>query len=148
MVVCSISWKFWPNRWFFVLFHEKRHFFQLFPEQFIEMQRHGSFFEKLQSFGQIDGFSNKLPCFGVLMNFSAKGWKKCLISWKSTKSYIFGENLQLFEQTTMFWHFHELFSKKLQKEPHLVKKHEKSWIWQKLFNFFNKIPCFCILMTF
>ena len=47
-----------------------------------------------------------------------------------------------------FWHFHELFSKKLQKVPHLVKKHEKSSIWQKLSNFLNKLPCFCILMNF
>ena len=69
MVVCSKSWKVWPNRWFFVLFHEMRHFLQLFPEKFIEMQRYGTLFEKLQSFGEIDGFSNKLPCFGVSMNF-------------------------------------------------------------------------------
>ena len=92
--------------------------------------------------------SNKVPCFGVWMNFSAKGCKKRLISWKSTKNHRFGQNLHLLEQTTMFWHFHKLFSKKLQKVPHFVKKHEKSSIWPKLCNFSNKLPCFCISMNF
>ena len=40
-----------------MLFHEVRHFLQLFPEKLIEMQRHGSLFEKLHSFGKIDEFS-------------------------------------------------------------------------------------------
>ena len=58
--------------------------------------------------------------------------KKCLVSWKSTKNHRFGQNLQLFEQTTMFWHFDELFRKKMQKVARFVKKHEKSSIWPKL----------------
>ena len=45
MVVCSKNCKFLPNRWFFVFFHEMRHFLQLFPEKLIEMQRHGGFFK-------------------------------------------------------------------------------------------------------
>ena len=114
-----------------MLFHELRHFLQLFPEKLIEMQRHGSWFKKLQSFCQIDDFScfftnlatfcnllletsskhqkllvrwknhrfgqnyatfwNKLPCFGLSMNFSAKASKKLLNSWKSTKNHPFGQ---------------------------------------------------------
>ena len=35
-------------------------------------------------------------------NFSTRSCKKCLISWKTTKNHRFGQNLQLFEQTTMF----------------------------------------------
>ena len=66
------------------------------------------------------------------MNFWGKGCKNCLISWKSTRKYRFGQNFQLFE------HFHELFSKKLQKLPHSVVKHEKSSIWPKLCNFFEQ----------
>ena len=77
MVVCSKSWKFWPNRWFFVLFHEMRHFLQLFPEKYIEMQRHGSLFEKLQSFGQIDDFSCSFTKWGTFCNFFLKSWSKC-----------------------------------------------------------------------
>ena len=80
-------------------------------------------------------FSSKLPCFRVLVNFSAKRWKKWLISWKMTKNHRFGLNLQLFEETTMFRRFCQLFSKKLQKVAHFVKEHEKSSIWPKLATF-------------
>ena len=38
----------------------------------------------------------------------------------------------------MSLHFHELLSKKLQKVPHSVEKHEKSSIWPKLCNFFGQ----------
>ena len=104
--------------------------------------------EKSSIWPKLCNFSNKLPCLCISMNFSGKSCKKCVISWKSTKNHRFGQNLHLLEQTTMFWHFHELFSKKLQKVPHFVKKHEKSSIWPKLCNFSNKLPCFCISMNF
>ena len=52
-----------------------------------------------------------------------------------TKNHRFGLNLQLFEETTMFRHFCQLFSKKLQKVAHFVKEHEKSSIWPKLATF-------------
>ena len=68
MVVSSKSWKSWPNGWFFVLFHEMRHFLQLFPEKFIEMQSDGSLFEKLQSFGQMDYFSCFFRNWGTFCN--------------------------------------------------------------------------------
>ena len=48
MPVCLKSWVFWPNRWFFMLFHEMRHFLQLFPENLIKTQKHASLFEKCQ----------------------------------------------------------------------------------------------------
>ena len=76
MVVCSKSCKFWPNRWFFVLFHEMRHFLQVFPEKFIEMQRHGSLFKKLQSFGQIDDFSSFLTNWATFCNLWLKSSSK------------------------------------------------------------------------
>ena len=38
----------------------------------------------------------------------------------------------------MSWHFYELFSRKLQKVPHSVEKHDKSSIWPKLCNFFEQ----------
>ena len=40
-----------------------------------------------------------------------------------------------FEQSTTFISFDELFSKRLQKVPRFVKKHEKSSIWPKLATF-------------
>ena len=80
-------------------------------------------------------FSMKLPCLSVLVNFSAKRCKKWLISRKCTKNHRFCQNLQLFEKTTMSRCFGELFSKKLQKVAHFVKKHEKSSICLKLATF-------------
>ena len=82
------------------------------------------------------------------MNFSAKGSKKCLVSWKSTKNHRFGQNLQLFEQTTMFWHFDELFRKKIQKVARFVKKHEHSSIWPKLATSRRNYHVFAFRSTF
>ena len=81
------------------------------------------------------------------MHFSQKRCKKCLISWKNTKNHRFGQNLQFFEETTMSWHFHELFRKKLQKVPHFVKKHEKSSIWPKLATFRKNYHVFTFRWT-
>ena len=41
VVVCSKSWEFWPNRWFFAFFHEMRHFSQLFAEKFVKASKRG-----------------------------------------------------------------------------------------------------------
>ena len=76
------------------------------------------------------------------MNFSEKGSKKCFVWRKSTKNHRFGQNLQLFEKTTMFLRFDELYSKKLQKLSHFVEKQEKSRIWPKLCNFFEQTTMF------
>ena len=73
IVLCSKCCKFWPNRWFFVLFHEMRHFLQLFPKKLIKMQRHSSLFEKLQSFGQIDDVSCFLTNWATFCNLLLKG---------------------------------------------------------------------------
>ena len=104
--------------------------------------------EKSSIWPKLCNFSNKLPCLCISMNFSAKGCKKCLISWKSTRNHRSGQNFATFRTTTMSLHFDELFRKKLQKVPHLVKKHEKSSIWPTLYNFSNKLPCLCISMNF
>ena len=77
MVVCSKKCQFWPNRWFFVFFHEMRNFSQLFSETFIEMESHGSLFEKLQSFDQMDDFSCFFTNWGTFCNFILKSWSKC-----------------------------------------------------------------------
>ena len=74
--------------------------------------KHGSFLEKLLVFS-----------------------KKWLISRKGTKNHPFGQNLQLFEETTMFRRFGHLFSKKLQKVAYFEKMHEKSSILPKLATF-------------
>ena len=45
----------------------------------------------------------------------------------------------------MFWRLDERFSKKLQKPPHFMKKHENSSIWPKLCNFFEQSTMFWCL---
>ena len=89
-----------------------------------------------------------LACFCVLMNFSAKSCKKCLISWKTMRNQRFGQKFQLFEETGMFLRFDELFSKKLQKVPHFVKEHEKSSIWPKHSTFRTNWHVFLFWWTF
>ena len=104
--------------------------------------------EKSSIWPKLATLSSKLPCFCISMNFSGRSCKKCLISWKRTKTRRFGQNLQLFEETTLFWHLDDYCRKKLQKVVRFVKKHEKSSIWSKLCNFSNNLPCFCISMKF
>ena len=98
------------------------HFDEFSRKKLIKVLRFVKKHEKSSIWPTLCNFSSKLPCFGISMKFSAKSYKKCLISWKSTKNRRFGENSQLFQQTTMFWRFGELFSEKLQKEPRFLRK--------------------------
>ena len=91
------------------------HFDQLFRKKLQKVPHFVKKHQKSSIWPKLCIFSNKLPCLCISMNFSAKSCKKCLISWKNTKNHRFGQNLQFFEETTMSWHFHELFRKKLQK---------------------------------
>ena len=115
-------------------------------------------------------FSSKLPCFGIFTNFSAKSCKKCFISWESTRNHRFCKNYpsfwtnghdfalwwiidwaktcNFFEQSTMFMRFDELFSKRSQKVPRFVKKHEKSSIWPKLATFRTNYHVLAFRWTF
>ena len=108
------------------------HFYQLFRRKFQKVPHSVKKHENSSISPNLCHFSNKLPCLCISMNFSEKSCKKFVISWKNTKNHRFGQTLQLFEETTMSWHFHELFIKKLQKVPHFVKKHDKSSISPKL----------------
>ena len=60
-------------------------------------------------------FGTSHNVFFLLMNFREKSCKKCVVSWKSRKNHPFGQDLQLLEETTMFWHFDDYCRKKLQK---------------------------------
>ena len=141
---CLISWKSTRNHrsgQIFITFRTNYHVFACRWTFQGNVAKSALFREKAREIidlGKLCNFSNKLPCLCISINFSGKSCKKCLISWKSTKNHRFGQNFELFEQTTMSWHFHELFSKKLQKVPYSVQKHEKSSIWPKLCNFFEQ----------
>ena len=90
-------------------------------------------------------FSNKLPSSKLLVIFSAKS---ASFGEEARKIVDLAKNFQIFEQTTMFRCFDEVFSKKLQNLPHFVKKHEKSSIWPNACNFANKLSCFKLLVKF
>ena len=77
----------------------------------------------------------KTPKHGSLLEKLLVFSKKWLISRKRTKNHPFGQNLQLFEETTMFRRFGQLFSNKLQKVAYFEKMHEKSSILPKLATF-------------
>ena len=112
MVVCSKSCKFSPNRWFFVLFDEMRHFLQLFPEKFIEMQRHGSLLEKLQSFGEIDEFLFFFTNWAIFCNLLLKSSSKHQNMVVCSKNHRFGQNFATFRPKYHIFAFRWTFQEK------------------------------------
>ena len=96
---------------------------------------------KNHRFGQnFATFRTKYHMFAFRWSFQQKVAKSASFREKARKIIHLAKSLQLFEQTTMSWHFYELFSKKLQKVPHSVQKGEKSSIWPKLCNFLEETP--------
>ena len=118
----------WPKLHLFQQTITFRRFAQLFSEK---LQKVPHFIKKLEK-SSIRNLAWKLSRFAVLVNFSAKSCRKCLISPKRTKNRRFGKNLQLFEQTITFRRFGQVLSKKFQNVPHFAKNHEKSSIWPKI----------------
>ena len=82
------------------------------------------------------------------MNFSAKGCKKCLVSWKSTKNHRFGQNLQLFRTKYHVYAFRWTFQQKVAKSASFREKARKIVDLAKTRNFSNKLPCFDALVNF
>ena len=109
-----------------------RRFPQLFRKMFPEVTHFAKNHKTSSISPKLSTYRSKLSRFAVLVNFSTKTCKKCLISRKSTKNRRFGQNLQLFAQNITFRRFGQLFSKKLQKVPYFARKNQKSSIWPKL----------------
>ena len=114
---CLISWKSTKNHRFgqiFITFRTNYHVFAFrwtFQERLQKVPHFLKTHEKSSISSKVCKFSNKLPCLCISMNFSEKSCKKCLISWKSTRNHRFRQNLPLFEKTTMFLRFDELYGK-------------------------------------
>ena len=89
-----------------MLFHELRHYLQLFKEKLTQTAKDGSLLEKVEHFGRIDDF----PCFfeklSTFCNFLLKRLpkrrnmvafsKKLQVSVKSTISHAFSRNQAFF----------------------------------------------------
>ena len=125
MPVCSKTCKFWPNRWFFMLFQEMRHFLKLLANKLIKTQKHGNFFKKIASFGQIDDFSWLFTKWGTFCKFLLKSWSK------RKNMPVCSKNVKVCPNWWFFMVFHEmrnflrLFSEKfIKREKHAssVKK--------------------------
>ena len=77
-------------------------------------------------FGQDNAtFSNKLPCFGVLMNISAKGFRKLLNWWESTKNHRFGQNFPTFRTNYHVFAFPSTFQEKVAESASFRQKARK-----------------------
>ena len=103
-----------------------RRFDELFRQKTQKMPHFVKKTRKIVDLSKTSNFSNKPLCFGVLMNFSARSGKESLISRKNGKNRRFGQNFQLFEETTVFRRFDELFSQKWQKGTSFRVKNTKN----------------------
>ena len=105
----------WINSWKSTRNHRYGQLFATFPTNYHvfafrwtfqkKVAKSASFREEKREtidLARTGNFSSKLPCLGIVMNFSERSCKKCLISWESTRNNRFHQNLQLFEKTTMF----------------------------------------------
>ena len=93
-------------------------------------------------------FRTNFDVFAFRWIFKKKNAKSASFREKARKIIDLAKTLQLFEQTTIFWHFDEVFSKKLQKVPHFVEKHEESSIWRKLATFPTNYHVLTLWWTF
>ena len=86
MPVCSKSCKFWPNRRFFMVFHEMRPFLNLFAEKLIKTLKHASLFEKCQVLAKsmiFHGFSRNQALFATFSWKVHQNAKTCQVCSKS-----------------------------------------------------------------
>ena len=111
------SFTIWPNRRFFMLLREMRHFLQLFTEKLTETPKHGGLLEKVASFGQIDDF----PCFlaksGTFATFSLKGDPSDETWWFARKSSTVWPNRRVFMLSCEMGLFLHFFAEKCTQTP-------------------------------
>ena len=108
---------FWRNRGFFVLFHEMRHFLELFAEKFTKSFKHGSLLEKLQVFGQVDDFSCFFTKWGTFCNVLLKSSPKRRNMIVCSKSCKIWPNRWFFVVFLEMRHLLAVFAQKLTKTP-------------------------------
>ena len=100
--------------------------------------RNRRFGQNVQLFGANYHVSTLRSTFQQKVAKSASGLER---AWKIVNCVT---TCKFFEETTLFGRLEHLFSKKLQKVPHLAKKHEKSSISPKCKTFSSKPPRFSV----
>ena len=91
--------------------------------------------EKSSIWRKLATFPTNYHVLTLWWTFQRKVAESASFSDKTLKIIDWPKTCNFFEQSTMFMRFDELFSKRLQKVPRFVKKHEKSSIWPKLATF-------------
>ena len=151
---CLISWKSTRNHRFgqnYATFRTNYHvsaFRWTFKEK---VGKSGSFREKARKIMDLVKtckFLKTLPCFDASMNFSAKGCKKWLNSWKTTKNHRFGQNFATFRTNYHVFAFRWTFQEKVAKSGSFREKARKTIDLAKTCIFWSKLPCFGIFMNF
>ena len=104
--------------------------------------------EKSSILARTRSFSNKLPCFDALVNFSAKSCRKCLVFRENSKNHPLGQNLQLFRTKYHVYAFRWTFQEKVAKSASFREKARELIDLAKTCNFSNKLPCFGIFINF
>ena len=151
---CLISWESSRNHRFRQHYATVRTDYHVFAFRWTfkeKVGKSGSFREKARKIMDLMktwNFSNKPPCFGVSMNFSAKVCQKRLNSWKSTRNHRFGQNFATFSTTTISLDFDQLFTKKLQKIPHFEKSTKNHRFGQIFITFRTNYHVFGFRWTF
>ena len=101
--------------------------------------------EKSSIWPKLATFSRKPPCFGFLVNFSAKSSKNCPISRISMKNRQFGQNVQLFRANHHVSTFGSTFKQKVVNSAPFCEKACKIVDLAKTCNFFEQTTTFCRL---
>ena len=108
------------------------HFDQLFRKKLQKVPHFVKKHEKPSIWEKLAIFRANYHVLAFSWTFQKEVAKSASFREKAREIIDFANTMQLFEQTTMFLHFDELLRKRLEKVVHLVKKHEKSWIWPNL----------------
>ena len=82
------------------------------------------------------------------MNFSKKMQKVARFVKKHEHSSIWLKTCNFSKQTTMFWHFDELFRESCKNSSFREKARKIIDLAKSLCNFSNKLPCLCISINF
>ena len=122
------------------------HFDEVFSKKFQKVPHFVKKHENSSISRKLATFPTNYHVLTLWWTFQRKVAESASFSEKTLKIIDCAKTCNFFEQSTMFMRFDELFSKRFQKVPRFVKKHEKSSIWPKLCNFSNKLPCFGISM--
>ena len=117
-----------------------------------EVAKSASFREKAREIidlAKTCNFSKKLPCFYVSMNFMAKSWKNCLISWKSTKTHRFGQSYHTFSnKLPCFGVSMNFWAKGCKKLLNSWKSTKNHWFGQNFPTFRTNYHVFAFRWTF